>query len=301
MSAGRTRVRAALTARLTSEDSPTPVTLTDLFAADLDTYAELIAGPAMVPVGFMTHGEGREFTERVRIALQILGMSADASARHQAMATWFEHKLGFFKAEWHRAAHGFEPLAAIYFRRRPPIAEVLAHLTAWGLPVAIHERVNAMAAALAKDTIHFVAAAFRPSHPVHHKLYFSQWVTVETRATVTARIAQVFELFGFQPDVVEAWRASHERCVGPDDTTLFVSMSCSEDGVSRNFKIDYPDLTPELAASWVPAADRDAVIEDARRTMRLGGTKQLTFTGVRFATDRATPSLKYYSDVPGSR
>ena len=33
----------------------------------------------------------------------------------------------------------------------------------------------------------------------------------------------------------------------------------------------------------------------------LAGTRQLSFLGVRFATDRAHPSLKYYSDVPGSR
>ena len=35
--------------------------------------------------------------------------------------------------------------------------------------------------------------------------------------------------------------------------------------------------------------------------MTLAGSRQLTFLGVRFATDRATPSLKYYCDVPGSR
>jgi len=298
---GRTHVRSVITTLLPAEHTTTPLTLSDLFEGELSEYAEMIAGRAMNPIGFMTHGEGPAFTEHVRIALQALGLSAAAIERQQAMATWFEHKRGFFKAEWLRTAQGVEPLAAIYFRRRPGIEEVIARFAQWGLPDAARERVSAMAAVLEKTSIHFVSAAFRPSHPVHHKVYFSQWVTKDTRAAVAARIARVFELFGFQAGAHEAWLANHEHCIGPDDTTVFVSTSVSADGVSPTFKIDYPDLTPELVAAWLPVAQRATVLDEARRAMALGGTKHLTFTGVRFATDQPAPTLKYYSDVPGSR
>lgn len=298
---GRAHVRAALTKHLPPEHTTAPLTLSDLFEGELAGYAELIAGREMNPIGFMTHGEGPAFTEHVRLALQALGMPDAAIERQQAMATWFEHKRGFFKAEWHRTAQGVEPLAAIYFRRRPGVDEVTTRFEEWGLSSAARERVSAMAALLEKTSFHFVSAAFRPAHPIHHKVYCSQWVTQDTRAAVAARIGRVFELFGFQAGAREAWLAHHERCIGPDDTTVFVSTSVSADGVSPTFKIDYPDLTPDLVAGWVPAAERASVLDEARRTMALGGTKHLTFTGVRFATDQVAPALKYYSDVPGSR
>lgn len=298
---GRAHVRAALTTHLPADHTTTPLTLSDLFEGELSEYAELIAGRAMNPIGFMTRGEGPAFTEHVRIALQALGMPGAAIERQQAMATWFEHMRGFFKAEWHRTAQGVEPLAAIYFRRRPEIDEVITRLTQWGLPDVARQRVSAMARLLEKTSIHFVSAAFRQSHPVHHKMYFSQWVTRDTRAAVAERISRVFELFGFLAGAREAWLANHERCIGPDDTTVFVSTSVNVDGVSPSFKIDYPDLTPELVAAWLPAAERATVLDEARHAMALGGTKQLTFTGVRFAADQPAPALKYYSDVPGSR
>jgi hypothetical protein len=294
---GRYLLRQAFL-QLLPDDTAVPFTLTDLFAEWLGGYTEIIAGPGGRPIGFMTHGEGPQFTERVRIALEQLGLPAAARAHHQELARWFEHRRGFFKVEWHRGPSGIEPLAAVYFRRRPPVAEVLARL---GLTPAARDRARDLAAALEKDTIHFVAAAFRPDQPVHHKLYCSQWVTGETRAAVAARIGRVLELHGFGPGAHEAWIAQHERCLGPDDTTLFVSMSSSDAGLSPTFKIDYPALDPDTCAGWVPPDGRRAVADDVRRTMALAGAPRLTFLGVRFATDRPVPALKYYADVPGSR
>jgi hypothetical protein len=43
------------------------------------------------------------------------------------------------------------------------------------------------------------------------------------------------------------------------------------------------------------------VADDVRRAMALAGAPELTFLGVRFATDQPVPTLKYYADVPGSR
>ncbi|MBX3156097.1 MAG: hypothetical protein KF773_08855 [Deltaproteobacteria bacterium] len=294
---GRYAVRKAV-AQLLPDDTLPAFALTDLFAAWLDRYAEIIVGPGGAPVGFMTHGEGPEFTDRVRLALERLELPAEAVAHHAALAAWMEHKRGFFKAEWHRTARGLEPLAAIYFRRRPQVGAVLDHLD---LEAAPRDRVRDFASALDKDTIHFVSAAFRPDRPVHHKLYCSQWVTAASRADVAARIERVFELHGTHPEARAVWRAQHDRCCGADDTTVFVSTSVTRGEASTSFKIDYPDLSPDAIAAWLPEAGRRTVVEDARRTMALAGTKRVTFTGVRFSPDQPYPSLKYYGDVPGSQ
>jgi len=294
---GRYLLRQAFL-QLLPDDPAIPFTLTDLFAECLGGYAQVIAGPDGWPIGFLTHGEGPQFTERVRIALEQLGLPAAARAHHQELARWFEHKRGFFKVEWHRGPAGVEPHAAIYFRRRPPVAEVLERLE---LTPAARERARDFAAALEKDTIYFVSAAFRPDQPVHHELYCSQWVTGATRDAVAARIGRVFELYGFGPGAHEAWIAQHERSVGQGDTTVFVSMSSSDAGVSPTFTIAYPAQDPDTCAGWVPPEGRRAVADDVRRTMALAGAPQLALLGVRFATDQPVPALKYYADVPGSR
>lgn len=305
MSDGTSRIRTALLELLPAEQTLVPRSLTEMFAAELDQYAELIVGPGGRPVGFMTRGEGPMFTERVRLALEQLDLPAAARAHHQALAQWFEHKRGFFKAEWHSAGPGLplEPLAAIYFRRRPPVEAVLERLDGWGVPAAVASAAAELGAILEKETIHFVSAAFRPGHPVHHKLYFSQWVTAETREAVTARLIRVFEYYGFGPAAIAAWKDHHERCVLPHDSTLFVSMSCAADGVSRSFKIDYPDLSSALAAGWLPEPERAAVRRDGDLAQAMTGTRLMSFLGVRFTPDldepeRLTPALKYYCDVP---
>ena len=277
---GRARVRAAL-ARLPDSE---PLLLTDLFGEELDQYAELIAGPGGAPLGFMTHGDGPRFTERVRSALAMLGMPEAARAHHAALAHAFEHTNGFFKAEWGAGS----PLAAIYFRRRPELADALAGLAAWG--VRDTARLARMAELLDKDTVHFLAAAFRPGQPVHHKLYFSQWAPPEARGDVAARIARVFELFGVAPD---AWRAHHDAMVADGDPTLFVSTSVTAAGPSPSFKIDYPDVSFARAAAWCTAS-----LADARLAAELAGTEALSYVGVRFAPG-AAPALKCYADVPG--
>ena len=35
-------------------------------------------------------------------ALQVLGLPEEARAHHRALASWFAHARGFFKAEWRR-------------------------------------------------------------------------------------------------------------------------------------------------------------------------------------------------------
>jgi len=286
-------IRNAISRLLPDGDTAAPLAIVDRFAEELARYAEVIVGPGGRPVGFMTRGEGPLFTDRVSAALASLDMPTEARAHQSALASWFEHKRGFFKVEWHE-----RPLAAVYFRRRPPIAYVLGRLESWGVPAAARARALSVAATLQKNSVHFVSAAFRPGREIHHKLYFSQWVTASTRADVARRIGGVFELYGIGPEAREAWAANHERCLGEEDSTLFVSMSCSSRELPPSFKIDYPGLQPEIAADWLPHERRAAAIADGERARTLAGSQRLTFVGVRFSSDRLEPELKYYCDVP---
>lgn len=296
---GRIHTRAALARLLPAEHTPTPLALTDLFARELDDYAELIVGEAGRPVGFMTRADGPGFTERGRVALEQLGMPAEALAHHEAMAELFEHKRAFLKLEWLATPAGVEPAASCYFRRRPALAAVVERLAGWGVDAAALALARDVAAALDKTTVHFVAAAFRPGRPVQHKLYFSQLVAPDTRADVAARIEQVFGRVGLPETVRAHWRAHHDATVPPGESSLFVSISFSGDEVAPWLKIDYPHVPCAQAAAWLPALAQQAqAVADAELACELGRTSTLTYLGVRFHADRPAPSLKYYCDMP---
>lgn len=300
-SPGPVCVRSALARLLPGALTPTPLALADLFADRLEQYAEIIVGPGAAPVGFMTRGEDSVFTERAQIALEQLGMPRAALEHHRAMAAWFEHKRAFLKLEWHASdADRAEPLAACYFRRRPSIATTIERLSEWGVCADARELVGDVAAAVDKQTIHFVSAAFRPDRTVQHKLYFSLYLTPATRAQVRARIGRVFERFGLASSLREQWRDNHERCVLFGESTLFLSISFSADEVTPSFKIDYPRVSPDSAAAWLPGAQRRQVVTDAARAQALAGSSSVTFLGVRFHADRAVPDLKYYCDIPST-
>jgi hypothetical protein len=180
-SSGSSRIRAALALLVPAQSAGLALGCAELFGRELDEYAELVAGPGRNPAGFMTRGEDASFTERAAAVLAELGMAEDAVAHHGRLADWFEHVRAFLKPEWHVSEAGVEPLAACYFRRRPTIDEVITRLGYWGLCAAARELTIDVARLLEKDSVHFVAAAFRPGSHVHHKLYFSQFLTPETR------------------------------------------------------------------------------------------------------------------------
>src|SRR5262245_23959893 len=93
---GRSRTLAALAKLLPAEHQPTAVSLTELFAGHLDTYAEIIIGPGRRPVGFMTRGEDARFGDLVRLALSQLRLADEGAAHHQRLAKWFDHLRAFF-------------------------------------------------------------------------------------------------------------------------------------------------------------------------------------------------------------
>jgi hypothetical protein len=293
---GSAVARNALRARL-GEDAAGAVTMAELFREPLDRYAELIASPAGELAGFMTRGEDRQFTAQTASALEYLGMTREAREHHAALAGWMDHRRGFTKLEWTREGGRAVPLAAIYFRRRPAVADVLARLADWGVGAAGRELVAELAGLLGKRTVHFVAAAFRPGSAVHHKLYFSQLVAADTHAEVARRVEAVVRRFGGTAAQLATWQHHHAATVRRDDSTIFVSVSTTADQPSPSFKIDYPEVEPARAAAWV--GDDDATRRAAVAACAEAGCERLSFLGVRFQPGRELPAVKLYSDVPG--
>lgn len=276
------------------DDAIAAATVADLFAEPLDRYAELIASVGGDLAGFMTRGEDRGFTTQTSAALAYLGMSQEARDHHAALATWMEHRRGFTKVEWTRDAG---PLAACYFRRRPSVVDVLARMATWGIGASGRELVAEVAGVLAKTTIHFVAAAFRPGSPIHHKFYFSQLVAADTHGQVAARVEALVRRFGGTASQLAFWQRMHAATVHLTDSTIFLSVSMTADQPSPSFKIDYPEVAPARVAAWstdAPSVERSAAAACAR-----AGCRRLSYLGTRFLPGQDAPLLKYYADVPG--
>ena len=297
-SPGRAVTRSMLGQLLPRRAAPTALAFADLLGPNLDDYAELILGPAARPVGFMTRGEDATFTERVRLILRELDMPGDAVQHHERLATWFEHLRAFAKLEWHPVGDGenAEPLVAVYFRRRPQADDVIARMETWGMNWETRGLVRDVAGLLKKASVHFVAAAFRRGQPVHHKLYFSQFVTPETRGVVATRMERVLGLFGLPQEQRDRWRVQHDRHTGRGETTVFLSFSFTADAIGRSVKIDYPGASGEEAASWLAPEERPAVIAEVARACELAGRRRLSYLGVRLEPGCA-PALKYYADL----
>jgi hypothetical protein len=297
---GTQRTRNALSQGLPGEEASHALALANLLAAELDQYAEIIAGARGGPIGFMTRGEDAGFTERAHQLLRQLAMPEAAIAHHRALATWFEHMRAFLKVEWHVLPDGIQPLAACYFRRRPEIETALARFHALGVAPEVQDHVRRIAFTLEKDSIHFVSAAFRPGHPVHHKLYFSQWAEPGSRHKVEERIERMFDRHAISEPVRARWRALHEGTLPEGDPTLFLSISFTDREVLPSFKIDYPEVTPDVAAAWLDGTAAAQAASDAAHTCELAGARALSYLGVRFTPGEDAVRLKYYADVPGS-
>jgi len=283
----------------------------DLFEPELDEYAELVAGSSQPGaaatwpdvVGMMTRGEGAGFTERVASALRSLDMPPASREHHRFLAGMFGDRRGFFKVEWHRRAGGVVPAASCYFRRRPPLDDVLDALGRRGLDRAIQDQLRVLAFALEKRTVHFVAAGFLPGAPVYHKLYFSQHVTAGTRADVIARVDRLLGGTGESAEVRARRLRAHEHMLpegAAAESAIFVSACFTDRERLPWLKIDYPELTPTQAAAWASDEERPRVEREARVACASFGADRLSYLGVRLEGD-AAPVLKYYVDRPGAR
>lgn len=273
----------------------------ETFGPEAEAYGEAILSPGGRVAGFMVRGEGQAFTERAAAVLATWNLPEAARAHHRRLAHLMEHRRGFLKLEWHHR-EGAEPerLAAFYFRRRPEVTEVLRWLDELGVAAEVRAEIDALAAGLAKKSVHFVAAAARADQPgLHHKLYFSQYVTPGHLPGVTERLGGLMRPFGVSPEAVEAWRPVHHAILDGRETTLFASINFTLSARKPWLKLDYPEVNPELVQPWIAEPDRDTARREIGHMIRTAGLRRLSYLGVRLS-EAALPQLKYYADPRGA-
>jgi hypothetical protein len=316
----------ALAARAPAAEQPAVLEIAESFAEELSRYAELIVSPGGAAFGFMTRGEGPDFTRRVAAALQRLALPAHASVHHAALAGWFDHLRGFAKFEWHRGAQGsLVPMAAVYFRRRPTIEVALAKLESMGVQAQVREPLRELAATLEKASVHFVSAAFLRDAEVQHKLYFSQLVIDERKPAIEDRLRRVFDKMGLG-ELLARWLPLHRHALqASGETTLYVSVNFTADRLVPTVKIDYAGQWPAQVAAWaagevgvgagaasdpraalqasvqasVQASALAAVERESAEVAQAMASGRLAYLGVRFDVDQWPPRLKYYADQHG--
>ncbi len=141
------------------------------FSEELSAYQELSLTPGGGDLGLMTRGGGKDFTHRVTRYLELRGVGEPRLRRLLVTADYFEHRNLFFKLELHPG--GSEQLSW-YLRRRPPLEVARGWLAAAGVGEEALARLDAAAAALGKDTAHFLGAAEDPGGAPTEKVYLSQ-------------------------------------------------------------------------------------------------------------------------------
>lgn len=270
----------------------------DVVAQELVRYGELIQGPGGDPIGLMVRGDGEDFTARAERLMRAWAMPADAVASYRSLATWLEHINGFLKLEWHAAggANGRDRLIAYYFRRRPPVHEVVAYLRGHGVHEQALKRVGMLAGILEKGSVHFVAAAMRPCRELRHKLYFSQYLTPAETEAVQTRLREAMERFEVGAESRDLL-ARHFRALAPPERTetLFVSVSFTATEMVPGLKLDFPGVAPETAAALLPEPERPIAEAETRGLCSLLGRDRLSYLGVTLHPSQP-PRLKYYAD-----
>jgi hypothetical protein len=296
---GHARTRSLVERVFPSGELEAPLAATDLFAPELDGYAEIVLAPGEMAFGFMTRGEDAGFAARVARVLDLLEMPERARAHHRALAAWFEHKRAFCKVEWRRQPDGpIRPRVSIYFRRRPAVDVAVERLGRLGVSGALCDHVREVARVAGKTSIHFVAAAFAAGEPVHHKLYFSQYASPEERGEAARRAEALLALHGIPDGARARWRRSHDGCVGEGSPTFFASIGFTDDALAPTLKLDYARVTPWRAGEWLDGDQREAAVELATGACRGLGLRELSYLGVRFAGGDDGVRLKYYLDIP---
>ena len=260
---------------------------------EFERYGELIGSSDGRTVGLLTRGEEASFTTRIQALMHEWCLPAEAIRAHAALARAFEHKRCFLKLEWRASPGGVERLLAVYYRRRPRVADAIRIACDSSLPSGHFLELSRL---LAKDTVHFVCLTARPRQPMYHKMYFSQYVTAESRDAVRIRIARALQRFAPQPAAVARWAAYHDRLVTPlSEQTLFVSLALTPQGLDPSIKIDYPNVPPNVAVGVLEQAQQAPVAEQFRKLCVRAGRTDLSFLGLRLGRARV-PMLKGYAD-----
>ena len=267
------------------------------FAPEFACYGELIRNRRRDLAGFMVRGEDRDFAARTRMQLEAFDAPEEALRQHDHWVAELGPKRAFCKLEWQRTPEGgLARLAAIYIRRRLPVADVIALISTAAdapLPTA-HYRT--LARLLGKETVHFIALACRPGEPVHYKLYFSQLLNAANRAAVQVRLGRALGQFAPNPQAVARWAAYHDQLVPAGaESTLFVSLAMTRHVVQPSVKIDYPAVAPDVAVGVLDVADQEDAAVGFADLCAWARTDRLSFLGFRLGIG-AVPALKGYAD-----
>lgn len=265
---------------------------------EFEQYGELIAATDHPLAGLLVRGEGPGFTGRIQGLLREWKLGEEAAQVHAGLAQAFEHKRCFLKLEWCARGAAVERQVAVYYRRRPTLHEALKIVAGSAGTTVPLDEFRELGALLGKDTVHFVSAVMRPRRPINYKLYFSQYVTADSHGPVFLRLQRALRRFA-GPSAAEArWAAYHDRLSSRHLAhTLFVSLAISEDGRDPSIKIDYPGVSPVVAAGLLDGAALRQSEAVFRRLCETAGRRDLSYLGVRM---RAAGDLvlKGYADFP---
>ncbi len=263
---------------------------------EFEQYGELLAATDHPLVGLLVRGEGSGFTDRIQGLLRQWTLGDEAAFVHARLARAFEDKRCFLKLEWCGHAAVVDRQIAVYYRRRPKLHEALkivAESTGTTVPL---DDLRELGALLGKDTVHFVSAVMRPGRPIHYKLYFSQYVTPESHGLVFARLQRAMRRFAGQPAAEARWATYHDRLSSRHLAhTLFVSLAVSEDGTDPSLKIDYPGVSPVVAAGLLDGTRLRQTETSLRHLCEAACRTDLSYLGVRIQAEGGS-ILKGYAD-----
>jgi hypothetical protein len=263
---------------------------------EFDSYGELIAAIDAPVAGLLVRGEGEDFTRRVIDLMDSWQMTEEAKQFHLTLAEAFEHKRVFLKLEWCEVGHKLERQIAVYYRRRPYVHDALKTLAGFAgtcLPLGEFRELGTL---LGKDTVHFVAFTARPDRPLWYKFYFSQYLTPQSYEAAEMRLQRAAERFAAGSPVATRWAAYHDRLAPRYRTqTVFVSLAMSEDGSDGSLKIDYPDVSPALAAGLLDGTHAGEAEERLCWLCDAADRRTLSYLGVRIGAENHLV-LKGYAD-----
>lgn len=263
---------------------------------EFDRYGELIVAGDAQAVGLLVRGEGEDFTRRVSELMESWGMTEEARHYHRHLAEAFEHKRIFLKLEWCQVEQQVERQMAVYYRRRPSVHEalrILSRFTGTSVPVEVLRELGML---LGKDTVHFVAFTARPDRPIWHKFYFSQYLTPVSGASSEVRLQRAVARFARESTQTERWAAYHDRLAPRYRIqTAFVSLAVTEDGPDGSLKIDYPEVSPVVAAGLLDGPEAERAYDRLQRLCDAAGQRALSYLGVRIGVGKRLV-LKGYAD-----
>lgn len=238
------------------------------FPGELAAYQEISVSSGRADLGLMTRGDGIDFTHRVTHFMEAHGILEAGLRRLLVTARAFEHGNLYFKVEV--GASGVEELSW-YVRRRPDVAVARAWLASGGVDAAGLDLFDAVAGALEKRTVHFLATSERPGAEPVLKVYFSQPDSAEAWRRIEAAVS----LAGVER---ADWAPVGGRFFHLAGHAAFVSIAFRAGRALPGAKVDIHDLDPRVVRE---IAGKDAA-ERIDLLLQVMGRARVDYAGLRF-------------------